>query len=169
MEVIEAVLIPMSLYMPGHSLGTLLIRKGDGWAELALLRVACAAAVSTPVLVALALLGLFETPVILCALGVCIVSVWIFSRKDGLRVRLGWRDLGGLVAVMGAFALYAHPAEYVLKDRDPGVYTVLAAKLARTGELLTRDPLVGAVSSFHRFEHGAKHPGFYIHGVGLVV
>jgi hypothetical protein len=165
---LETLLILPLLYLPGHLLGSALTCKGDGWAELALLRVACAAAVSTPVLVALALLGLFETPVILCALGVCIVSVWIFSRKDGLRVRLGWRDLGGLVAVMGAFALYAHPAEYVLKDRDPGVYTVLAAKLARTGELLTRDPLVAAVSAFHEFEYGAKHPGFFILGGDLV-
>ena len=164
----ETLLILPLLYLPGHLLGTALTRKGDGWAELALLRVACAAAVSTPVLVALALLGWFEIPVVLCALGACIVSAWIFSRRGGLRVRPGRWDLGVLVAVAGAFALYAHPAEYVLKDRDPGVYTVLAAKLARTGELLTRDPLVTAVSAFHEFEYGAKHPGFFILGGDLV-
>jgi hypothetical protein len=169
MEVIEAVLIPMFLYMPGHSLGTLLIRKGDGWTELALLRVACAAAISTPVLVALALLGWFEVPVILGVLGVCAVVAWIFSRRGEARARPARWDLGALGLLAAAFALYAHPAEYILKDRDPGVYTVAAAKLARTGELLTRDPLVGAVASFHEFEHGAKHPGFYIHGVDLVV
>ena len=136
---------------------------------MALLRVACAAAVSTPVLVALALLGSFEVPVILGVLGICAVVAWSFSRSSGTRVYFGWWDLGALGLVAVAFALYAHPAEYVLKDRDPGVYTVAAAKLARTGELLTRDPLVGAVASFHEFEHEAKHPGFYIHGVDLVV
>ncbi len=136
---------------------------------MALLRVACAAAVSTPVLVALALLGWFEVPVVLGVLGVCAVVAWAFSRRGEARARPGWWDLGALGLVAGAFALYAHPAEYVLKDRDPGVYTVAAAKLARTGELLTRDSLVGAVASFHGFEHGAKHPGFYIHGVDLVV
>jgi len=159
----------MFVYLPGHFLGALLLRKGDGWAELALLRVACAAAVSTPVLVALALLGWFEILVVLSVLGVCVAVAWAFSRRGEARARPMWWDLGALGLVAVAFALYAHPAEYVLKDRDPGVYTVAAAKLARTGELLTRDPLVGAVASFHEFEHGAKHLGFYIHGVDLVV
>lgn len=164
----ETLLVLPLLYLPGHLLGTALTRKSDGWADMALLRVACAAAVSTPVLVALALLGWFETPIILCALGACIVGAWIFSRKGGLRVCSGRWDLGVLVAVAGALVLYAYPAEYVLKDRDPGVYTVLAAKLARTGELLTRDPLVAAVSAFHEFEYGAKHPGFFILSEDLV-
>ena len=162
-------LIPVFVYLPGHFLGAFLLRKGDGWAELALLRVACAAAVSTPVLVALALLGWFEVPVVLGALGVCAVVAWAFSRRGEARARPMRWDLEALGLVAGAFALYAHPAEYVLKDRDPGVYTVAAAKLVRTGELLTRDPLVSAVASFHEFEHGAKHLGFYIHGVDLVV
>ncbi len=166
---IEAVLIPIFVYLPGHFLGASLASKGDGGAELALLRVACAAAVSTPVLVALALLGWFEASVILGVFGACAVVAWAFSRRGGARARFGWWDLGALGLVAGAFALYAHPAEYVLKDRDPGVYTVAAAKLARTGELLTRDPLVGAVASFHEFEYGAKHPGFFIHGGDLVV
>jgi hypothetical protein len=167
--VIEAFLIPIFVYLPGHLLGASLSRKGDGWAELALLRVACAAAVSTPVLVALALLGWFEVPVVLGALGICAVVAWACSRRGEARARPTRWDLGALGLVAGAFALYTHPAEYVLKDRDPGVYTVAAAKLARSGELLTRDPLVGAVASFHEFEHGAKHLGFYIHGVDLVV
>ncbi|MDP8971591.1 MAG: glycosyltransferase family 39 protein [Actinomycetota bacterium] len=167
---IEAVLIPISLYLPGHFLGGFLARKGDGWAELWLLRIACSAAVSTPILVALALLGRFETPFILGALGVCsAVAAFCCRKRDGLLARPGRWDLVALVLVAVALALYAHPAEYVLKDRDPGVYTVAAAKLARTGELLTRDPLVGAVASFHEFEYGAKHPGFFVHGTDLLV
>ncbi len=167
---IEAVLIPIALYLPGHLLGGSLVRKGDGWAELWLLRFACAAAVSTPILVGLALLGWFETPFILGALGACTAVAAFFSRKEnGLLTRPGRWDLMALVLVAGALALYAHPAEYVLKDRDPGVYTVAAAKLARTGDLLTPDPLVGAVASFHEFEHGAKHPGFFIHGGDLLL
>jgi hypothetical protein len=73
---IAAFLIPMFVYLPGHFLGAYLSRKGDGWAELVLLRVACATAISTPVLVALALLGWFEVPVILGVLGVCAVVTW---------------------------------------------------------------------------------------------
>ncbi len=165
----EAVIIAVSLYMPGHLLGGYLTGKGDGWAESALLRVACAAAVCTPVLVALAVLGRFETPFILGALGVCAAVAWVLLPKSEFRARPGWWDLGALGAVIGGFALYAHPAEYVIKDRDPGVYSVVAAKLARTGELLIRDPLVGAVEPFHEFEYGVKYPGFYIHGDGLIV
>ncbi|MDP8951787.1 MAG: glycosyltransferase family 39 protein [Actinomycetota bacterium] len=169
----EAGLIPILLYLPGHFLGSALIRKGDGWAELFLLRVAAAAAVSGPTLVLLALLGWFTASAIDCGLAVCAVITWGLARLlNGARetsTRFSGWDLGALGLVMGAFALYAHPAEYVLKDRDPGVYTVAAAKLARTGELLTRDPLVGAVASFHQFEYGVKHPGFYIHGSDLLV
>lgn len=165
-----AFLIPVFVYLPGHFLGASLLRKGDGWTELALLRIACSAAVATPILVALALLGRFETPFILGVLGACTVGAAFASRKrDGTIARPGRWDLVALVLVAGALALYAHPAEYVLKDRDPGVYTVAAAKLARTGWLLTRDPLVGAVTSFHEFEYGAKHPGFFVLGQDLVV
>ena len=166
---IEAVLIPIALYLPGHFLGGSLARKEDKWAEVVVLRIVCSIAVSMPVLVALALLGWFEVPAILGALGACAALAWFLSPKSEFQARPGWWNLGVLGTVAGAFALYAHPAEYVLKDRDPGVYTVVAAKLARTGELLTRDPLVGAVSSFHRFEHGAKHPGLYIYGNDLIV
>jgi hypothetical protein len=89
---LETLLILPLLYLPGHLLGTALTRKGDGWAELALLRVACTAAVSTPVLVALALLGWFENSVVLCAFGACIVGAWIFSRKAGF----GFAPGGGI-------------------------------------------------------------------------
>jgi hypothetical protein len=41
--VLETLLILPLLYLPGHLLGTALTRKSDGWAELALLRVVCAA------------------------------------------------------------------------------------------------------------------------------
>ena len=166
---IEAVLILIALYLPGHFLGGSLTRKGDGWAELAALRIACAAAIATPVLVVLALLGWFEIPVILGAFGACAVAAWAFSRRSKSRTRAGWWDLASLGLVAGVFALYAHPAEYVLKDRDPGVYTVVAAKLARAGELISRDPLVDAVAPFHEFEHGVKYDGFFIHAGDLVV
>ncbi len=169
----KAVLIPILIYLPGHFLGSILTRKGDGWAELSLLRVAAAAAVSGPALVILALAGRFTTPAVAGSLAACAVTAWTLARllngARGTSVRPSGWDLGALGLVAGAFALYAHPAEYVLKDRDPGVYTVVAAKLARTGEFLTRDPLVGAVASFHQFEDGTKHPGFYIYGNDLVV
>ena len=134
-----------------------------------LLRLTCSAAVATPILLALALLGLFETPFILIAFGAFTVLAWLISPKRECRVCAGWWDLAVFGTVAIALALYAHPAEYVLKDRDPGVYTVVAAKLARTGELISYDPLVAAVSSFHSFEYGTKHPGFYILGGDLVV
>ena len=170
---LEAVLIPALLYLTGHFLGATLTRKGDGWAELFLLRIAAAAAVSGPVLVVLALTGWFTVPIVVGSFALCAVIAWASARLlNGARETSAWPsgwDLGALGLVAGAFALYAHPAEYVLKDRDPGVYTVVAAKLARTGELLTRDPLVGAVASFHQFEYDAKHRGFYIHGDDLIV
>jgi hypothetical protein len=166
---LEGIFVSVLLYLPGHFLGVTLARKGDGWAELALLRIACAVAVSTPVLVALALLGWFTAPIVAVCLAACGATARIISRGDRSWVRPGRWDLAALVLVAGAFALYAHPAEYVLKDRDPGVYAVVAAKLARTGELLTRDPLVAGVAPFHEFEAGAKYPGFFIHGEDLVV
>jgi hypothetical protein len=78
-------------------------------------------------------------------------------------------DLVGLGVVAGSFSLYARPAEYVVNSRDPGVYTVLAAKLARTGELLSRDPLVGAITPFHVFLEGKKYPGIFVSGQDLMV
>ena len=162
-------LTPVRRYLANLLSGGALARKGDGWAELALLRVTCVFAVSTPILVVLALLGWFTTPVVAGCLVVCMATAWLFSRGDRSRVRLGPWDLATLVLVVGAFALYAQPSEYVLKDRDPGVYAVTAANLARTGELLTRDPLVAVVAPFHEFEFGAKYPGFFIHGEDLIV
>jgi len=170
---LEAVLIPILLYLPGHFLGETLTRKGDGWAELFLLRGTAAASISGPVLVVLALAGWFTAPAVAGSLAACAVVALglVRLRHEAWRIAgqpSRW-DLGALGLVVGALALYAHPAEYVLKDRDPGVYTVVAAKLARTGELLTRDPLIGAVAPFHRFEYEAKYPGFYIHGSDLIV
>jgi hypothetical protein len=167
--VIEAVSILVALYLPGHFLGGIAVRKGHGWAELALLRLAASAGVATPVLVALALLGRFQTPFILGALLLCAVLAWALARGERLQVRPGRWDLGALALVLGAFALYARPAEYLINNRDPGVYAIIAAKLARTGELLTRDPLVAAVLPFHPFADGKKYPGFYIHGTDLIV
>ena len=84
---IGAFLILVLVYLPGHFLGTVFTRKGDGWAEVTLLRVACAAAVSTPILVALALLGWFEVPVILGVLGACAVVAWAFFRRGEVLAR----------------------------------------------------------------------------------
>ena len=106
------------LYLPGHFLGGALIRKGDGWAESVLLRVACAAAVSTPVLVALALIGRFETPVVLVVLGACAAIARLLPVRGRFRARCGRWDLLSLGAVVGCFAFYVHPAEYVINDWD---------------------------------------------------
>jgi 4-amino-4-deoxy-L-arabinose transferase-like glycosyltransferase len=76
----------------------------------------------------------------------------------------------GLTLVLGSLALYAwRPAEYVLNSRDPGVYTLFADRLARTGMLLHHDRLLGAVASFHPMLEGKKYPGFYVYGQDLVV
>lgn len=172
---LEAVLIPVLLCLIGHYLGGTLSRKGDGLTELVLLRVALGVAVSTPVLVALALLGWFMALAVIICLAACAAASWALARLcgggtgDRIATRPSFRDLLALGLVAGALALYAHPAEYVIKDRDPGLYTVVAAKLARTGELLTRDPLVAAVAPFHEFEFGAKYPGFFINGEDLLV
>lgn len=170
-EAVLILLVPIALYLPGHFLGGSLALKGDGWAELALLRLSCAVAVATPILVALALLGWFRAPVLLGCFVVAAAGAWMLARRGerpDLRA-LGRWDLALYGLVVASFSLYANPAEYVLKDRDPGVYAVVAAKLARTGELFTRDPLVAAVASFHDFADGAKHSGFFISEGDLLV
>lgn len=166
---LEAALILTSLYLPGHFLGHRLSRKGDGLAELMLLRIAASAAIAGPVLVLLALAGWFFTPVIVGSLAACAVATFFTGRKAAGNVRPARWDLGALALVSGGFALYARPAEYVVNSRDPGVYALFADRLARTGALISRDPLVGAVSSFHTFAGGIKYPGFYILGRDLIV
>ncbi len=170
-EAVLILLVPVALYLPGHFLGGSLVLKGDGWAELALLRLSCAIAVATPVLLALALLRWYRTPVLLGSFVVAAIAAWTLAPRGARPDRrpAGRWDLALYALVVASFSLYANPAEYVLKDRDPGVYAVVAAKLARTGELFTRDGLVAAVASFHDFADGAKHPSFFIRGDNLLV
>ncbi|MDP8940592.1 MAG: glycosyltransferase family 39 protein [Actinomycetota bacterium] len=164
-----ALLLLIFLYLPGHFLGRRLSRKGDTVSELALLRIGASTAIATPVLVALALASWFTLPAILGSLGLCSVGAWFIGRGGEVHVRRSRWDLAALGLVAGSFALYARPAEYIINSRDPGVYTVVADRLARTGEFLKRDPLVGAVSSFHPFVEGIKYPGFYIYDLDLIV
>ncbi|HET7480404.1 MAG TPA: glycosyltransferase family 39 protein [Rubrobacteraceae bacterium] len=165
----QAAILGISLYLPGHFLARRLARKGDGLAELILLRVAVSLALAGPALVALALAGWFKTPVIAGCLAVISVGAFFIGRGgEGQGRRSGW-DIGALGLVVGSFALYARPAEYVINSRDPGVYTLFAEKLARTGALISRDPLVGAVAPFHAFVEAKKYPGFYILGRDWIV
>src|SRR5918997_1396358 len=117
----------------------------------------------------LALAGLFTATVIGANLAALAVAAFFLGRGSEGAWRRGRWDSGALVVVAGSLALYARPAEYVINSRDPGVYFLFADKLARTGALLHRDPLVAAVSSFHPFLDGRKYPGFYLYGQDLVV
>lgn len=168
-EMLEAILILVSLYLPGHFLGRALSRKGDGWAEAVLLRVAGSAAVAAPVLVLLSLAGWFTVPVICVSFLACTALAWFAGRGAGASIQSSWWDAGVLGLVAGSFALYGRPAEYVVNSRDPGVYTLFARKLAYTGDLLHQDPLVRKVAGFHPFLEGKKYPGFYIEGDALIV
>ncbi|HEV2741577.1 MAG TPA: hypothetical protein VGV91_00330, partial [Rubrobacter sp.] len=115
------------------------------------------------------LAGLFTVAAIGASLAALAVAAFFLGRgPEGAGRRRRW-DLGALAVAAGSFALYARPAEYVINNRDPGVYFLFADKLARTGALLHRDPLVAAVSSFHPFLDGRKYPGFYLYGQDLVV
>jgi hypothetical protein len=166
---LRAFLILVVIYLPGHFLGWSLVRKGDGLAELMLLRIAASLAVAGPMLMLLALAGWFSVPAIAGTLGAFAVATFLLRRRARMRTQAtGW-DLGALAVVAGSFALYSRPAEYVINSRDPGVYTLFADKLARTGALLHRDPLVGEVAAFHTFLEGKKYPGFYILGQDLIV
>jgi hypothetical protein len=167
--VLQALLIPLVLYLPGHFLGSRLARKGDGLFEQVLLRIMAAFAVAAPLLTLLALAGWFTTTVILGAFGACAVAAFFLARGGGCGARAMSWDLVGFALVGGSLALYSRPAEYVVNSRDPGVYVLFADKLARTGALLHRDPLVAAVSSFHQFAEGKKYPGFYLYGQDLIV
>jgi hypothetical protein len=166
---LEALVLAISFYLPGHFLGGALSRKGDGLAEAIVLRLCCSVAVATPVLVALAVWGWFTVVAISGALLACAALAWLVSRGRRSGVRPGRWDLAPLSLAIASLVLYARPAEHVVNDRDPGVYSIAAAKLARSGELLTRDPLVRAVLPFHDFSNWAKYPGFYIYGDDLVV
>jgi hypothetical protein len=167
--VVEAIPILAALYLPGHFLGRRLVRKGDGLTELSLLRIGASAAVAGPLLTVLALAGWFTVPAILASLGACAVVAFLVGRGSGIGIRATRWDAGVLALALGSFALYARPAEYIVNSRDPGVYTLVAARLARTGELLARDPLVGAVAPFHEFFEGKKYPALFIQGQDLIV
>lgn len=166
---LEGLLLLALLYAPGHFLGDRLRRKDDGLAEIFLLRVSASLALAAPLLTLLALAGLFTVTVMGVCLAALAVAAFLLGRGPvGVWRRSGW-DFGALVVVAGSFVLYARPAEYVINSRDPGVYFLFADRLARTGALLHRDPLVAAVSSFHPFLDARKYPGFYLYGQDLVV
>ena len=166
---LEALLIPAALYLPGHFLGRHLARKGDGIFELVLLRISASLAVAGPLLTLLALAGWFTVPAIIVVFGACSIAAFLLARGRRPSTRATAWDVGGLALVAGSLALYARPAEYVINSRDPGVYQLFADRLARTGALLHHDALVAAVSAFHPFLEGKKYPGFYIHGQDLIV
>ena len=165
---LEGVLLLALLYAPGHFLGDRLRRKDDGLAELFLLRVSASLALAAPLLTLLALVGWFTVTVMSLSLAALAAAFFLGPGAEGSGRTTAW-DFGALAVVGGSFALYARPAEYVINSRDPGVYVLFAEKLARTGALLHRDPLVAAVSSFHPFLDGRKYPGFYLYGQDLVV
>lgn len=137
--------------------------------DLTLLRIGASVAVAGPVLILLAILGWFTTPLIVASLAVCSVAAWLLGRGGATLASASRWDFAALGLFFMSFALYARPAEYIINSRDPGVYTVVADRLARTGEFLKQDPLVGAVAPFHTFVGGIKYPGFYIHGQDLIV
>ncbi len=167
--IFEAALILAALYLPGHFLGGALLRKGDGLAELLALRLAAALAVAAPLLTAVAVAGWFVTPVITGCLALCAGAGYLLARGRE-RARASSWDLGTLALAVGSLVLYAaRPAEYVVNSRDPGVYTLIATRLARTGELMHHDPLLRAVAAFHPLLEGKKYPGFYVYGQDLVV
>jgi hypothetical protein len=167
--VLEALLILAALYLPGHFLGRRLIRKADGLFEAALLRITASVGVAGPPVTILALAGWFTVPAIVGTLGACAVAAFLLCREPGAGARATAWDLGGISLVAASLALYSRPAEYVINSRDPGVYTLFADRLARTGALLHHDPLVSAVSSFHPFLEGKKYPGFYLYGQDLIL
>lgn len=164
-----AVLILALVYLPGHFLGDRLARKGDGLSELFLLRITASLAISAPTLTLLALSGFFTAPVIAGVFGMFSVAAFRLGREGEKSARATKWDFGALALVLGSFALYARPAEYIVNSRDPGVYTLLAHKLSRTGALLHRDPLVEAVSSFRPFLEERKYPGFFINAENVIV
>ena len=166
---VQGLLILASLYLPGHFLGPRLCRKDDGLAELFLLRLSASLALAVPLLTLLALAGWFTVPVIVGSLALLAAGAYFVVRGQGARGRGTAWDLGALLLAVGSLGLYCRPAEYVLNSRDPGVYFLFAEKLARTGALLHRDPLVGAVAPFHHFVEGKKYPGFYLYGQDLIV
>ena len=170
MDFLVAILLLVLAYLPGHFIGGALARKGDGLGERVMLRLAASVAVAAPLLVALALAGLFTVPAILVTFVALSVVAGLCTRRVGSAGYglTGW-DAALLGLVGGGLALYSLPAEYVINSRDPGVYVVVADKLVRTGDLLVRVPLVGDVAPFHELAQGVKYPGFNINWQYLIV
>ena len=165
---LQGLLILAALYLPGHFLGPRLASKDDGLAEVYLLRLSASLALAAPLLTLLAIAGWFTVPVIVGSFALLAIGALLMGRGHS-PARFTFWDFGALSLVVGSFGLYCRPAEYVLNSRDPGVYFLFADRLARTGALLHRDPLVGAIASFHPFLEGRKYPGFYVYGQDLIV
>ncbi len=102
---IEAVLIlsvPVALYLPGHFLDGSVARQGDCWTESALLRVSCAA-LATPILVVLALIGWFRAPLLLECFVPSAIAAWALA--VGLAFLLGSELSGRWAGLLGAALL----------------------------------------------------------------
>ncbi len=87
------------------------------------------------------------------------------------RRRLGnplppWRGLGDLAPALAvlavAFALQAHPSEYLVGGRDPGTYIGAMGVIARTGGIAYTDPVVLSIppQDVELFYRNAQSPDF---------
>ncbi len=87
------------------------------------------------------------------AAGLWVVAVFIFwQRRLSVRLprfrRCSWREYGLLLLLLGCSFVYFRPHEYLLGGTDAGTYVNMSATIARTGEFIRHEPLLGLMGDY---------------------
>ena len=99
--------------------------------------------------------------------------LWIASKGESFPIKKLLPDLrstwGIAIVLLIAVILYSRPAEYYVGGRDPGVYVNAAVHMAKTGQVMKKDPLIDHVKEnypgvFDVDSH--KYAGFYLENRG---
>lgn len=96
--------------------------------------------------------------------------LWMVFKGDGFptikKLLPDLRSSWGLVILLFiAGILFFQPTEYYIGGRDPGVYVNAAVNMAKTGQIMKKDPLINQVKEDYPevFETNThKYAGFYI-------
>jgi len=113
----------------------------------------------------LAELGLLRPPVLAAALGAIVMALRFARRRSPPRERAGRADILAFAAVAAMAVVTLAPAsEEVLGGRDEGVYTNIAAWVARHGTLRIHSGALASLAPEARpvFHASVLVPGFYI-------
>lgn len=177
-------LLPFLLLVPGASLLAALPpspppARAGGLVEATWRVVIVSTVISGALALVLAMLGMFRMGLLLLVVAAFSGLAWLAGRRRGpLGTRLASvfrpptrSDLVPLFGFVVALAVFARPHETITGGADAGVYMSIAAHLARSGDLVVREPLLAdlgpdVASAFTlTFPDGSdlplRFPGFY--------